>query len=108
MAVSPERKVPAEEVVRRPEEVEVSEDLQKEGVTPTLETPKAQIEDRGRLLVESEETKKITIEVPADQEKLKSWSKGSIKDSITWLGRHGLRMLKKALHFGWRTVFGGS
>ncbi|MBI3443497.1 hypothetical protein HY008_02415 [Candidatus Woesebacteria bacterium] len=46
------------------------------------------------------------MQVPADdQTTLTTLSKGPTENSITWYATFWLRMIKKAIHYGWRVVF---
>lgn len=46
----------------------------------------------------------VTIQPPADNPTLEGWSKGSVSSSQTWLGAFWIRIVKKALLFGWRIL----
>ena len=48
--------------------------------------------------------KQIVIQTPADDNQLTNWSKGPAENSITWFAVFWLRLIKKAMHFGWKTV----
>lgn len=50
----------------------------------------------------------ITITVPATTQQLDDWSKGSPDDSLTWLAFYWIRMIKKAIFYGWRVITGGT
>ncbi|MGD8744514.1 MAG: hypothetical protein PVJ52_02885 [Candidatus Woesebacteria bacterium] len=107
MATTPERKEGKGEWVReRPTEVAVPEHIEKkEGVQPRPSQFKAQVtDDSGQHLIHAPKTKTVTITLPADQGQLQNWSKGSPVESLTWFARFWLRMAKKALHFGWKSV----
>jgi hypothetical protein len=111
MAVSPEREKPPvpEGVEKRLEEVpEVSPDLEKAGVQVRQTQVTAQVtDDQGRQLIQAPATQVVTIQIPAPQAQLADWSHGSPASSLTWLATFWLRMIKKALHFGWRIVTKG-
>jgi hypothetical protein len=108
MPFSVERKSKPEvpEGVREPPEApELPAHIEKGGVKvqPTQFT--AQVyDDKGKPLIQTPATKTVTVQLPADQTALASWSKGSISDSLTWLAMFWLRIIKKALHFGWKIV----
>lgn len=62
--------------------------------TPVIQTPPAQV---------------ITsIKPPSDTVTLTAGSKGPITSSATWLAAFWLRIIKKAIHFGWNIIGGGS
>ena len=111
MAVSPEREKPPvpEGVEERPEGVpEVPTELEKVGVKPTPSQVTAQVtDDKGRQLIQAPATQVVTIQIPAPQAQLADWSKGSPSASLTWFAAFWIRMVKKALHFGWRVVTKG-
>ena len=109
MALFPER-----ETTRVPEGVQVIpeempghlENVEK-GVSPRKAsfTTKV-IGNRGQNLVQSPQNTPVTITLPSQPETLSGWSKGSVLDSLTWLGTFWLRVVKKAAHFGWKLVVG--
>lgn len=93
--------------VERAEEIKLPETLRKEtGAVPRPEHFTAQVEKRGQKLIQTPQTKTITIQLPADQTKLTAWAKGPIASSLTWLARFWLRIIKKAKHFGWQIIGG--
>lgn len=109
MTVTPEQEnIPiqedggVEEVVETPE---IPPHIEQAGVSvrPTQFT--AQVtDDNGTPLVQSPATQVITITIPATQKQLEDWSKGSPVESLTWFAFYWLRMIKKALHFGWKII----
>lgn len=107
MATTPEKeplpKVP-EGITERPESL--PEKLEKEQhlkVRPTQFT--AQVtDDQGQPIIQTPKTKVVTVQLPADQVQLDDWAKGSPIDALTWFAVYWLRMIKKALHFGWKTI----
>ena len=82
-----------------PEEVEA-----KEGVKAVKTQITAKVEDGGKPLMESPVTKEVSIEIPKDKDTLEAYSKGDTEDAITWWGASFLRLIKKALHFGWKIL----
>ncbi len=102
----PERKEIEQVVESRPEDVSIPPEIEKkEGLTPRQSQFKAQVyDDSGKPLIQTPQSKVVTIQIPSDQVTLKTLSKGSILDSITWLAMYWLRMIKKAAHFGWRII----
>ncbi len=107
MAVSPEilKGEPQIQEVNKEAEFIVPETLKQSGVKVVQKTFKAQVSDgKGKPLIQTPPTQVITVTPPSDTTTLTSWSKGSITSSLTWLGAFWLRMLKKALHFGWQII----
>ncbi len=45
-----------------------------------------------------------SVQAPASQQQLHDWSKGDPGNALTWLAAYWLRLIKKALHFGWQIV----
>lgn len=111
MAESKEREKPlVPEVEQRPEDMpEVSRELEKAGVRTTKSQFTAQVtDDQGKQLTQSPATQVVTIQIPAAQAQLEDWSHGSPANSLTWFATFWLRLIKKALHFGWRVVTGSN
>lgn len=104
MPLFPEREKKPE-LEFRPEEPAPLEIERKEVVTPVPAQFTKQVKsDDGQVLTQSQPSKTVTITLPADQTKLAELSKGSVGDSITWFAAFWLRMVKKAIHFGWRIL----
>jgi len=107
MAATPE--IPRPEVTsiqERPEEFpETIQQIQ--GVKVVQKNFKAQVSDgKGTPLIQTPPTQVITVTPPGDSVTLTGWSKGSVSSSLTWLGAFWLRVIKKALHFGWQVITG--
>jgi hypothetical protein len=98
-----------EGVKQREEEMpEPTPELQEMGVQNVATQVTAQVvDDTGRQLIQTPATKVVTITIPASQQQLDDWSKGAPSESLTWYAFFWLRLIKKALHFGWRIVMGG-
>jgi len=95
--------------VNKEAEFIVPETLQQSGVRVVQKNFTAQIRDnKGQPLIQTPPTQVITVQPPADDLTLITWSKGSITSSLTWLGAFWIRVIKKALYFGWQIVGGGS
>jgi hypothetical protein len=62
------------------------------------------VDDNGQQMMQSPATQVVTITIPATQQQLADWTKGSATDSLTWLATFWVRLIKKAIHFGWRVV----
>lgn len=109
MAATPEilRPEPQVQEVKEAEFI-VPETLSQSGVKVVQKNFTAQVKnDKGQPLIQTPPTQVITVAPPADDTTLTGWSKGSITSSLTWLGMFWIRVIKKAIHFGWRVV-GGS
>jgi hypothetical protein len=112
MAATPEIPRPGEpqvEEINKEAEFVVPETLKQSGVQVVQKTFKAQVkDDKGQPLIQTPPTQVITIQPPADDTTLTTWSKGSVSSSLTWLGVFWIRVIKKAIHFGWQVVGGGN
>lgn len=106
MATTPEILKPeAPEITERQEEFIVPETLQQAGVKVVQKTFKAQVmDDKGKPIIQTPPTQVITVSLPSDQVTLAKQAKGSPSLSLTWLAAFWLRIIKKALHFGWKLV----
>jgi hypothetical protein len=110
MAATPEIRpeVPQVQEINKEAEFIVPETLRQSGVQVVQKTFKAQVKDNnGQPLIQTPPTQVIAVTPPADDTTLAAWSKGSISSSITWLGMFWIRVIKKALHFGWKVVGNG-
>jgi hypothetical protein len=106
MATTPEipRPEPQVQEVKEAEFI-VPETLQQSGVKVVQKNFTAQVKgDKGQPLIQTPPAQVITISPPADDTTLSNWSKGSITSSLSWFGMFWIRVVKKALHFGWRIV----
>lgn len=84
------------------EEFIVNETLKSSGFKVVQKNFTAQVKNsKGVPLIQTPPTQVIAVTPPAAQTTLTSWAKGPIASSLTWLGAFWLRILKKALHFGW-------
>lgn len=109
MAATPEiARGDATQVQERPEEFIVPETLQQStGVKVVQKNFTAQVKaDDGKPLIQTPPTQVIAVTPPATTTILTSWSKGNISSSLTWLGAFWLRIIKKAIHFGWKVTGG--
>lgn len=92
----------------RPEETSPLTIERKEVATPVPIHFKAQVKtDKGQPLIQTPAGQVISVTLPKSQLELAELAKGSISDSITWFAAFWLRMIKKAIHFGWRVLGGG-
>ncbi len=100
-----EKAFPIEETPETPNPLTIE---RKEVATPTPSQFTAQVtDDNGQDIVSAPATKTVTIAVPTDQGTLVSVSKGSAEESKTWWAAFWIRIIKKALHFGWQIITGG-
>lgn len=107
MAGTPEVLQAEPQVQERKEEFIVDETLSKAGAQVVQKTFKAQVkDDKGVPLIQTPPTKVISVSPPSDQQTLTNQSKGSVSSSLTWLATFWLRVIKKAIHFGWSIVGG--
>lgn len=89
----------------RPEEMgEIPPEVERvTGIRPIpTKPPKPPADDQGQPLVQPTDDKQVKIVIPADQNQLATWSKGDPNDSLTWLGAFWERIIRKAMHFGWK------
>lgn len=90
-------------VFERPGEIDPLTIERKEVVTPVASQFNAQVlSDNGSPLIQTPQGKTITIVLPQNQTFLTEKSKGSVYDSVTWFAKFWLRLIKKALFFGWK------
>lgn len=94
----------------RPEEMEIPPEVERAtGIVTTKTQVTAQVtDDSGKPLIQTPTVKPTTIQVPATPTQLTEWAKGSPGQSLTWFANFWLRLIKKAFHFGWRVITGGS
>lgn len=106
MPIFPEREKPLS-IEERPEEVSPLTIERKEVVNPVPTQFAGQVKsDKGQPLIQTPQTQATNIHLPADPTQLTTLAKGSVSDSLTWLGAFWVRMIKKAIHFGWRILVG--
>ena len=93
-------------VGQRPESItEVAPQIGQGGVAASQTQFTTQVTgDNNQPLTQSPTTQNVTITLPTDESHLQEWAHHKPNDSIAWLGRYWLRMLAKAVHFGWHTV----
>ncbi|MBN1169376.1 hypothetical protein JXA63_05830 [Candidatus Woesebacteria bacterium] len=95
-----------EQVKERQEEFIVPEKIQDIGLKTTRSQVTAQVTDDDDNQLISTPTRKVTVTLPADKDVIEEWTKGDKAKSSTWLGYFWVRIIKKALHFGWDLVVG--
>lgn len=97
-----------EGVEQRAEQVDIPVDIERAGVAPTPTQVTVQVtDDAGNQLIQTSATPGVVIQIPAAQEKLEDWSHGDPDKSLTWYATFWVRLIKKALHFGWRIITRG-
>jgi len=103
MGLFPERepnKTPLETI---PEGIPPLKIEKKEVISPKpIQFTQQVTDDNGKPLIQTPEDKEIRIELPANPNRLKKVSKGSISDSLTWFAAFWVRIFKKAIHFNWK------
>lgn len=94
------------QVTERQEEFVVPETLQQNtGIQVVQKNFKAQVkDDAGKPIIETPPEKVVEVTLPTDTETLGTWVKGSADSSQTWLGAFWLRVIKKAIYFGWKII----
>ena len=111
MAATPEilRPEAPVQIQERQEEFIVPENLQSSGVQVVQKTFTAQVkDDKGQPVIQTPPTQVVTVQPPYDQTTLATQAKGPTTSSATWLSAFWIRVIKKALHFGWKIVGGGN
>ena len=95
-----------EEIKEHQEEFIVPEKIQDIGIKSTRSQVTAQIGDDDDDQLIKTPVRKVTVTLPANQGVIEEWTKGDASNSSTWLGYFWVRIVKKALHFGWKLVVG--
>ncbi len=108
MAVSPEQEKDQKPLVDTiPEQIsEVAPEIEKtQGVSqvPSQFSKKA-ADDMAGSGVQTPQTSSVSIQLPAVPSQLDDWAKGDPENAITWLAMFWIRLIKKALHFGWKIL----
>ena len=91
-------------IKERPTDLEIPPELERGGHIKQVQSQfKAQVtDDSGKPLIKTPQT--VTIQIPATQTQLDTWSKGDSENAITWFAVFWIRLIKKAMHFSWRMV----
>ena len=61
-------------------------------------------DDKGQPLIQTPPTQVVSVQPPYDQTALIAQAKGSVSSSLTWLSTFWIRVVKKAMHFGWKII----
>lgn len=97
--------LPIQEINKEAEFVVPETLQQKTGVQVVQKNFKAQVkDDHGQPLIQTPPTQVITVTPPSDEKSLTTQSKGDVTSSATWLAAFWLRIIKKALYFGWKII----
>lgn len=84
---------------------EIPPHIEKVGITPTPTQFTSKVtNDQGQNLIQTPASQAVTITIPADAKFLKSRLFGSKENAVVWFAAFWLRMIKKAVHFGWRVI----
>jgi len=103
MSLFPEREPKIKPLEERAEDISPLIIERKEVIQPTVTQFTKQVtDDNGKPLIQTPESKEITIELPASQDRLKKVAKGPAADSLTWFAAFWMRIFKKAVHFNWK------
>jgi len=91
-------------VKERPTDMEIPPELERGAKMQQVQSQfKAKVsDDSGKPLIQTPPT--VTIQIPASQTQLDTWSKGNPENAITWFAVFWIRLIKKAIHFGWRMI----
>lgn len=105
MPMGPEVQNPQITEIDNNAEFVVDETLQNTGVQTVQKNFKSQIaDDKGQPVIQTPTTKVITVSPPSDSTTLGQQAKGDTTNSLTWFAAFWIRILKKALHFGWKII----
>ncbi len=108
MVLDAEREqIQGEDLVKeRPTDVEIPPELERGGIVQRVQSQfKSQVtDDKGNPLIQTPQTQTVTIQIPASQQQLEDWAKGNPDNALTWFAVFWIRLIKKALHFGWRMI----
>jgi hypothetical protein len=100
--IQPEAPVIQERAEEFPEKIQ-----QIQGVKIVPKTFQSQVKNNnGQPVIQTPPTQVITVQPPYDDTTLTKQSKGSITSSLTWLSAFWIRVIKKAIYFGWQVVGG--
>jgi hypothetical protein len=86
-----------------------SEEFVSSGSQPVIQktfTAQQVKDDKGQTMIQPPSAQVITVQPPYDPTTLTNQSKGSTTSSLTWLSAFWIRVVKKALYYGWKVVSG--
>ena len=107
MAQNPERETPVtpEDVGKKPEQAAGPAQIEREGAVTTPSPTTAQTsDDTSAQDDQAQANQGVSIQIPTSQDQLEDWSHGAPTNALTWFAAFWLRLIKKALHFGWRII----
>jgi hypothetical protein len=107
MAATPETlQVETPQVVETPEEFPETLQVSSSGAQVVQKNFTSQVaDDKGNPIIQTPPTQVVTtVTPPSDTVALTSQSKGKITESATWLAAFWLRIIKKAIFFGWKIL----
>ena len=107
MAATPETLQPeAPQIVEVPTEFPETLQVSSSGGQVVQKNFTSQVsDDKGTPIVQTPPTQVVTtVTPPSDTTTLTTKSKGKITESATWLAAFWLRIIKKALFFGWDII----
>ena len=98
---------PHKNVIERPDEASPLNIEHREVATPVTSQFKAQVsDDQGQPLIQTPQTKRITIAIPVlNEEELKAGSKGNTESPKVWSMAFWYRAFLMAVHFGKGVLF---
>jgi hypothetical protein len=104
MAGTPEVLQPETRITERAEEFpETIQQIQ--GAKVVQKTFKAQVtDDKGKPIIQTPPAQVITVSPPSDSVTLTKQAKGDTTSALTWLAAFWLRVIKRAMYFGWKLV----
>ncbi|MBI3397024.1 hypothetical protein HY045_00960 [Candidatus Woesebacteria bacterium] len=104
MPIFPERE-PQSQITEIPQVPEIPPAIEKAGVTAVPNQVSNPVKsDNGQVLTQTPAASTISIQLSQPQQNLLVWSKGEVGSSLTWWSVFWIRMVKKAIHFGWKIV----
>lgn len=106
MGIMAEREQQSNFEIKNSQEIKLPQHLVDEGLEAVETAAQANVKDDGQIQVQPATTGQTTITIPSDQATLTGIAKGSITNAVTWLAAFWLRMIKKAMHFGWKVTRG--
>jgi hypothetical protein len=106
MPTNPELPRPPETPLIKEHAEEFPETIQQiQGAKVVQKTFKTQVtDDNGQPIIQATPTQVITVQPPSDTATLTQQAKGSTTSGATWIAAFWLRIIKKAIHFGWKLI----
>jgi len=82
--------------------VEIPEHIEK-GSVGVISSQQSDVSDLDQATSQSSPSS-VSVTVPGTQTQLQDLAKGSPVNAVTWLANFWLRIIKKAVHFGWKII----